>query len=155
MPRCSRMWRTTSDRSRCPEASLLNETRHTHRNARFTSSQAVAQPRESLSGAAYIHSRLGHGAGLVRPNDYTPPRGVALKPWPSWLRAHDGSARCRVLEANNVPRCGWSPECAKEGACSTARGGGCQAATDDDCEQSIACLDDGRCTARDGACVAG
>ncbi len=53
-----------------------------------------------------------------------------------------------------MDRCGWDAECGRMGLCTVTDTGSCRAGSDYDCEQSLACIDDGRCAARGGVCVA-
>jgi hypothetical protein len=71
---------------------------------------------------------------------------------PSAAYGYENAARCEELR-ERFPTCASAPECATRGLC-TWDSPRCIAKTEADCAASEACIKDGRCTPRDGVCVA-
>ena len=98
------------------------------------------------------------GGDRWEPNAYTPPDGIRFDGQGDiWVmnaiwRARRDSKSCSLF-GGTANRCGWSPQCAEDGLCSSA-GGKCRAKDDADCLQSDGCTKESRCKARGGACVA-
>jgi hypothetical protein len=61
---------------------------------------------------------------------------------------------CKHFEDECAESCATTVACRKDGTCTLGPLGTCVAATDAGCRASTVCLTEGRCTAKDGACVA-
>ena len=57
-------------------------------------------------------------------------------------------------DLNRCEKCDGADPCTDEGKCSVKEGA-CVAASDDDCKKGDICTSKGACTAKDGACVVG